>query len=140
DRARIRELVRSPDDEDRGARLVGQPPREAPEALDRPPLVGSAGAWIEHDETVARLEADPHQKLADARVRRLVGRQRELDRAGASAERLDEREITVDDVPRHRRRRDALVREQRVQALSTVRRAEADPEWRPRGGRDHAAL
>src|SRR5256885_9915941 len=90
-----------------------------------------------------RLQGDWSSDVCSSDLARLgfaVDRQREFDRAGARAQRLQEREISVDDMARRRRRRHAPVREQRVQGLPTVRRGEADPERRPRRHGDHTAL
>ena len=107
---------------------------------DGPALVRPAGAGVEDDQPIPRLEAGARQKLGDARLGHSVGRQRELDRVRAHPKRLHERKIPVHDVPRRCRRRHAVIREERARGFATVRRHETDPERRPCRGGDHATL
>src|SRR5207253_324648 len=94
----------------------------------------------EDDEPVAGLYAPARQEGVDPGLGGRVPRQRELDRGGPDAERLEQREILLDHVARGGGRRHVAVREERAEALAAEPSGEADPERGARRGRQQPAL
>src|SRR5207249_2005407 len=87
-------------------------------------------------EPVAGLYAPARQEGVDPGLGGRVPRQRELDRGGPDAERLEQREVLLDHVARGGGRRHVAVREERAEALAAEPSGEADPE---RGARQPPA-
>src|SRR5438132_77485 len=140
DRLRGLALPRAPADEHRPAGLRGEARGEGGEAVGRPALGDPPGAWQEDDEPVAGLYAPARQEGVDPGLGGRVPRQRELDRGGPDAERLEQREVLLDHVARGGGRRHVAVREERAEAFAAEPSGEAEPERGARRGRQQPAL
>src|SRR5256886_8518 len=82
----------------------------------------------------------PYTTLFRSRLRRGIRGQRKRDRGGPDAERLEHREVLLDNVSRGHGRRQVPVREERAEGLAEEGGGEADPQRRARGRRHEPAL